>query len=88
MTVGDKTVPVRAKAHSFGCFSGHGDSADIDAWLAGVPKDATVMLIHGDKDAVQDRAAQLKSQGRENVVIARRGKPTRVAWPKVKALHP
>ena len=88
MTIDEKTVPVRAKIHSFSCFSGHGDSAEIDAWLANVPKTATVMLIHGDKEAVQDRAAQLESQGRRNVVIAKRGKPVRVAWPQAKTLHP
>ena len=60
---------------AFSCFSGHGDAADIDAWLANVPQDATVVLVHGDPHELKARAHELRGQGRRRVLIARPGEP-------------
>ncbi len=75
LRIDGQTVRVRAKIESFSCFSGHGDAADIDAWLANVPKEAAVVLVHGDPAPLADRAEQLRLQGRRRVVIAEPGKP-------------
>lgn len=66
-------VPVRAKVRAFQCFSGHGDSADIDAWLTNVSKQATLVLVHGGQEELKTRAEQLRRQGRGRIVIAKPG---------------
>jgi metallo-beta-lactamase family protein len=48
LDIDGQPVPVRAKVHSFSCFSGHADAAEVDAWLANVPKTSTIVLVHGD----------------------------------------
>jgi len=67
-------TPVRARVQSFQCFSGHADAADIDAWLTHVPKKATLILIHGDREELSERAAQLREEGWEKIIIAEPGK--------------
>ena len=75
LDIDGRSVPVRAKVHSFSCFSGHADAAEVDAWLANIPKTATVVLVHGDPAELQGRAEQLRGQGRRRVVIAKPGEP-------------
>jgi len=75
LDIDGQSVAVRAKVHSFSCFSGHADAAEVDAWLANVPKTATVVLIHGDPEELKGRAEQLRGQDRERVVVARPGEP-------------
>ncbi len=64
LDIDGQTIPIRAKVQSFQCFTGHGDAADIDAWLADVPKAATIVLVHGGKEELDARAEQLHRQGR------------------------
>ena len=52
--VGDRKVPVRCDVKSYSCFSGHGDAAENDAWLANNRK-SRIYLIHGDADALATR---------------------------------
>ena len=73
ITIDKQSIAVRAKVRSFGCFSAHGDSRDIDAWLAGIHRDAKVVLVHGDQDCLTGRREQLREQGRNNVLIAEPG---------------
>ena len=73
LDIDGQAVPVRAKVQSFQCFTGHGDATDIDAWLADVPQTATIVLVHGDKEELDARAAQLRQQGRRRVIVARPG---------------
>ena len=61
LDIDGQSVPVRAKVHSFSCFSGHADAAEVDAWLANVPKTATVVLVHGDPEELKGRAEQLRA---------------------------
>jgi metallo-beta-lactamase family protein len=74
LDVDGQAVRVRAKVHCFSCFSGHADASEIDAWLGNIPKQATVVLVHGDREQLIERAAQLRHQGRSHVVIAEPGK--------------
>jgi metallo-beta-lactamase family protein len=71
LEIDGQPIPVRAGVHSFSCFSGHADASEIDAWLAHVSKQATVVLIHGDPEELGQRAEQLRRQGRQKVRIAR-----------------
>ncbi|MEN6458514.1 MAG: MBL fold metallo-hydrolase [Thermoguttaceae bacterium] len=73
LEIDGQSVAVRAQVRSYQCFTGHGDAADIDRWLANVPKTATVVLVHGDKEELDARAAQLREQGRARVIIANEG---------------
>jgi metallo-beta-lactamase family protein len=73
LDVEGRAIPIRAKVRSFSCFSGHADASEIDAWLANVSKQATVVLVHGDKEELTARAAQLRRQGRLSVIIAKPG---------------
>ena len=73
LDIDGQPVPVRAKIHCFSCFSGHADASEIDAWLSRVAKQATVILVHGDREQLAARAAQLRRQGRPRVIIARPG---------------
>lgn len=79
LDIDGQPVPVRAKVHSFSCFSGHADAAEIDAWLANVPKTSTIVLVHGDPEELKGRAEQLRGQGRQRVVIAKPGEPIDLA---------
>lgn len=79
-----REVPVAASVHVFGCFSGHGDARENDAWLAN-NRAARIFLVHGDRKSLAARAEGLRARfgcaveivepGREYVVArgARRG---------------
>jgi len=73
ITIDNQPITVRAKVRSFGCFSAHGDSQDIDTWLAKIRRDAKVVLVHGDKSCLAGRREQLTGQGRKNVLVAEPG---------------
>ncbi len=55
-------VPVRAKTRFFGCFSGHGDARENDAWLAH-NHDSKIFLIHGEGASLEARAEKLRAAG-------------------------
>jgi metallo-beta-lactamase family protein len=71
LTVRGQTLPVRAQVRSFHGFSGHGDAADIDRWLSRVHRGATIVLVHGGPEALQNRSEQLKAHGWSRVLVAR-----------------
>jgi Cft2 family RNA processing exonuclease len=73
ITIDNLPITVRAKIRSFGCFSAHGDSKDIDIWLAKIRRDAKVVLIHGDRSSLTGRRQQLTQLGWENVFVAEPG---------------
>jgi metallo-beta-lactamase family protein len=73
LDIDGQAIPVRAKVHCFSCFSGHADATEIDAWLSGVSKQATLVLVHGDREQILARAAQLRGQDRPQVMIAQPG---------------
>ena len=71
LDIDGQAIPVRAKVQPFSCFSGHADAAEIDTWLGNVSKEATVILVHGDKAELEGRAEQLRRQGRRHVIVAK-----------------
>ena len=73
ITIDNQSIAVRANVRSFGCFSAHGDSRDIDAWLAKIHRDAKVVLVHGDRDCLTGRHDQLRERGWRNVFVAEPG---------------
>lgn len=74
LEIDGRPVAVRAGVRAFSCFSGHADAAQVDAWLADVPKEATIVLVHGGREELATRAEELRRQGRR-VVIAKPGEP-------------
>ena len=45
------TVPVKARVHTLGGFSAHGDQADLLRWYSGIAGRPPVWLVHGERDA-------------------------------------
>ena len=73
LDIDGQAIPVRAKVQAFSCFSGHADAAEIDAWLGNVSKEATVILIHGDKEQLDARAEQLRAPRPPPGIVAKPG---------------
>jgi metallo-beta-lactamase family protein len=65
-------VPVRARVHTLGGFSAHGDQEDLLHWLAGVEGAPPVWLVHGESQASQALREVLLARGRK-AEIARPG---------------
>lgn len=63
-----KEIPVAASVHVFGCFSGHGDARENDAWLAN-NRDTPVYLVHGDEKSLKARAEGLRTRFGCNVTV-------------------
>lgn len=68
----DAKIPVRAKVDVFGCFSGHGDAAENDLWLAN-NMDSRIFLIHGDREALLERKKGLERRFGAKVEVAEPG---------------
>ena len=60
-------------AKKFNCFSGHGDAAEIDAWLVN-NRDSRIFLIHGDSQGLKERRDDLAEHHAGSVEIVERGK--------------
>jgi metallo-beta-lactamase family protein len=65
---GDR-VMIRAKIHTIGGFSAHGDQADLLRWYGGFENQPPVYLVHGDIDAQDVLRKVLKQEG-VNVKLA------------------
>ncbi len=75
LQVAGRTIPVAATIRDWSCFTGHGDAADIDAWLANQePRASTVILMHGEPEELQARAAELRRRW-ARVIVASSGEP-------------
>lgn len=70
-----RRIAVRAAVRAYRCFSGHADAKEMDAWLARVPPNAPLILVHGGPWELSARAAQLRDRGRKRVVVAAPGRP-------------
>ena len=81
LEIDGRPVAVRAKVRSFSCFSGHADAAQVDAWLANVPNESTIVLVHGGTEELATRAEELRNRGRRRVVIAKPGEPVELLQP-------
>lgn len=56
-----REIPVAASVHVFGCFSGHGDARENDAWLAN-NRTSRIFLVHGDRKSLAARAEGLRAR--------------------------
>ncbi len=56
-------IRVRARIHTIGGFSAHGDHDDLRTWLAGTG-DAEVFLVHGEPEVMDAFAVELRADGR------------------------
>ena len=68
ISVGGQLIPVRCDVKSYSCFSGHGDAAENDAWLAN-NRASRIFLIHGDADALAARRKGLVDRFGSNVEV-------------------
>ena len=67
------TYPVRARVHTIGGLSAHGDQADLLEWYAGFENSPPVYLVHGEPKAQTALRDRLKAQYRAPVHIATLG---------------
>ena len=63
-------IPVRARIHTIGGFSGHGDHAGLLRWLEGAGDGAAAFLVHGDPQALEAMRRELSGTGRPVTVPA------------------
>ncbi|MEZ5359900.1 MAG: MBL fold metallo-hydrolase [Candidatus Zixiibacteriota bacterium] len=67
-------VEVKAKVESITGFSGHADYKEIMAWLMGLHRPPEkVFLVHGEPDAQQYMAAELKKHFKWDAIIPKEG---------------
>jgi metallo-beta-lactamase family protein len=57
------TVPVRARIHTLGGFSAHGDQNDLLRWHAGIGGAPRTYLVHGEAEGAQGLCAALRARG-------------------------
>jgi len=65
-------ITVRARIHTLGGFSAHGDQADLLRWYSGVQGRPPVWLVHGEADGAEGLQAALAAAG-ARAQIARPG---------------
>lgn len=58
-------VAVRARVHTLGGLSAHGDQQDLSRWVGGIGGPPRVFLVHGEDDARDALAGHLGAQGLE-----------------------
>ncbi len=73
-------VAVRAKVHTLGGFSAHGDQADLLRWYDGLPGRPPVWLVHGEADGAEGLRAALEAKG-VRAEVARAGQQVDLAAP-------
>jgi metallo-beta-lactamase family protein len=67
-----ESFEVQAAVRRFSGFSAHAKANDLDAWLAGLDKSRTrIMLVHGETTALDDRRSCLRDAGWEFVDVPR-----------------
>ncbi len=57
-----ETVPVQARTHTLGGFSGHAGRDELLDWLGGQPR---VALVHGEKDKLESLEGALQERGQQ-----------------------
>ena len=63
---------VKARVHTLGGFSAHGDQEDLLRWYSGLPGRPDVWLVHGESDGAEGLQTALRAQG-VHAEIARPG---------------
>jgi metallo-beta-lactamase family protein len=59
-----ESFPVRARVHTLGGFSAHGDRDDLLRWHASVGGNARTYLVHGEAEGASGLRDALRAQGR------------------------
>lgn len=59
----DESIAVKARIVTLNGYSGHGDQADLIAWLKTNPRLKRVLLTHGEPDAIDAMKALLENEG-------------------------
>ncbi|NNE62672.1 MAG: MBL fold metallo-hydrolase [Gammaproteobacteria bacterium] len=65
-----ETIKVSAKIHTIGGLSAHADQRELLRWLGGFKNRPPVVLVHGESEALQTLAAEIRSTVKSNVHIA------------------
>ena len=68
-----ETIRVRAKVHTVGGLSAHGDQDDMLRWYDGFANRPPVCLVHGEPDAASAFQQRLEQQGAQWVRVASTG---------------
>jgi len=73
-----QTYPVRAKVHTVGGLSAHGDQRDLIDWYAAFDDRPPVYLVHGEDRAQEPLKSRLQSELGAEAVIAEAGVTIRI----------
>jgi metallo-beta-lactamase family protein len=68
-----ETIRVRARVHTIGGLSAHGDQADLLRWYASFAPAPPVRLVHGEPAAAAALATALAAAGAPDAAVAARG---------------
>ncbi len=68
-----ETVRVRARIHTLGGLSAHGDQDDLARWYGSFSPLPPVYLVHGESAAAEGLAARLRKDGAPRATVAERG---------------
>lgn len=71
-------VAVRAKVHTLGGFSAHGDQRDLLRWHAGLAGQPPVFLVHGEADGAEGLRAAFEAKG-VGATVAKAGQRVDIA---------
>lgn len=64
----------RCEITDWKCFSGHADARQMDAWLSDLPPETLVVLVHGDKETLEERRDEMRARGPfRRVTVAKPG---------------
>ena len=65
---------VRAKIHTLGGLSAHGDQDDLVRWFSSFGGNPALFLVHGEADSGADLRERFATEGRQRVEVAQPGK--------------
>jgi metallo-beta-lactamase family protein len=68
-----ENIRVRARIHTVGGLSAHGDQDDLARWYSSLAPPPPVYLVHGEPAAAEGLAARLRKDGAPRAVVAERG---------------
>jgi metallo-beta-lactamase family protein len=68
-----ENVRVRARIHTVGGLSAHGDQDDLARWYGSFSPRPPVYLVHGESDAAEGLATRLLKDGAPRAIVAERG---------------
>jgi metallo-beta-lactamase family protein len=68
-----ENIRVRARIHTVGGLSAHGDQDDLARWYGSFSPRPPVYLVHGESAAAEGLAARLLKDGAPRAVVAERG---------------